>query len=198
MTGGHGGRPSMRVLLVDNYDSFAFNLAQALRVLGADVEIFRNDAITVDEALARRPDRFVVSPGPCSPGEAGISVELCRRASAPLLGVCLGHQSLVHAFGGRVGRAPRVVHGKTSLIAHGGEGLFRGLSNPFPAARYHSLAALDLPPCFEVTARTADRGELMAVRHRERPLSGVQFHPESYLTPEGSALLANFLESPPA
>ena len=189
---------SLRVLLVDNYDSFAFNLAQALRVLGAEVLVCRNDAISVEEALARRPDRFVVSPGPRSPDQAGISVELCRRADAPLLGVCLGHQSLVQAFGGRVGRAPRVVHGKASGIAHDGKGLFRGLSNPFPAARYHSLAALDVPPCFEVTARTADRGELMAVRHRQRPLYGVQFHPESYLTPEGGALLGNFLESAPA
>jgi anthranilate synthase/aminodeoxychorismate synthase-like glutamine amidotransferase len=183
----------VRVLLVDNYDSFAWNLVQALRVLGAEVVVFRNDEITVDEALARAPDRYVISPGPCSPREAGISVDLCRRADAPLLGVCLGHQSLVEAFGGRVGRAPRVMHGKASPIAHDGTGLFRGLLSPFPAARYHSLAALDLPDCFEITARTADRGELMAIRHRERPLFGVQFHPESYLTPAGSALLRNFL-----
>jgi len=188
----------LRVLLVDNYDSFAYNLAQALRILGADVEVFRNDAITADEALERRPDRFVVSPGPCSPDEAGISVELCRRADAPLLGVCLGHQSLVQAFGGRVGRAPRVMHGKASPVAHDRRGLFRGLPSPFPAARYHSLAALEVPECFEVTAWTADRDELMAVRHRERPLLGVQFHPESYLTPEGGAILRNFLESPTA
>ncbi len=186
-----------RVLLIDNYDSFAFNLAQALRVLGAEVEVFRNDAISADEALARKPDRFVVSPGPCSPEEAGISVDLCSRADAPLLGVCLGHQSLVRAFGGKVGRAPRVVHGKASPITHDGKGLFRGLPNPFRAARYHSLAALDVPRCFEVNARTADTGELMAVRHRDRPLYGVQFHPESYLTPEGSAILGNFLESAP-
>jgi anthranilate synthase component 2 len=189
---------NLRVLLVDNYDSFAYNLAQALRMLGADVEVFRNDAITVDEALARRPDRFVVSPGPRSPAEAGISVELCRRADAPLLGVCLGHQSLVEAFGGTVGRAPRVMHGKASPVAHDGRGLFRGLPNPFAAARYHSLAALTVPECFEMTARTADRGELMAVRHRLRPLWGVQFHPESYLTHEGGAILRNFLESPEA
>jgi anthranilate synthase component 2 len=187
---------SLHVLLVDNYDSFAFNLAQALRLLGADVRVFRNDAISVDEALAMRCDRLVVSPGPCSPDEAGISVELCRRADAPLLGVCLGHQCLVQAFGGRVGRAPRVMHGKASPIEHDGAGLFRGLPSPFPAARYHSLAALEVPPCFEVLARTADRKELMAVRHRERPLTGVQFHPESYLTPSGGALLRNFLESP--
>ncbi|HEX5139225.1 MAG TPA: aminodeoxychorismate/anthranilate synthase component II [Planctomycetota bacterium] len=186
----------LRVLLVDNYDSFAYNLAQALRVLGAEVEVFRNDAITADEALGREPDRFVVSPGPCSPDEAGISVELCRRAAAPLLGVCLGHQSLVQAFGGRVGRAPRVMHGKASPIAHDGRGLFSGLPSPFPAARYHSLAALEIPSCFEVTARTADHGELMALRHRGRPLHGVQFHPESYLTPLGGAILRNFLESP--
>jgi anthranilate synthase component 2 len=185
----------VRVLLVDNYDSFAHNLAQALRILGATVEVVRNDALGVDEALERRPDRFVVSPGPRSPREAGISVELCRRADAPLLGVCLGHQSLVEAFGGRVGRAPRVMHGKASPIAHEGTGLFRGLPNPFPAARYHSLAALEVPGCFEVSAWTADRRELMAVRHRERPLFGVQFHPESYLTPDGCALLRNFLES---
>jgi anthranilate synthase/aminodeoxychorismate synthase-like glutamine amidotransferase len=187
-----------RVLLVDNYDSFAYNLAQALRVLGAEVEVFRNDAISAEEALARRPDRIVVSPGPCSPDEAGISVEVCRRSGVPLLGVCLGHQSLVQAFGGRIGRAPRVMHGKASPVAHDGRGLFRGLPSPFPAARYHSLAALDLPPCFEVTARTADRGELMAVRHRERPLFGLQFHPESYLTPLGGEILRNFLESPRA
>lgn len=187
---------SVRVLLVDNYDSFAWNLAQAMRVLGAQVEVFRNDAITADEALERAPDRFVVSPGPCSPREAGISVELCRRAAAPLLGVCLGHQSLVHAFGGTVGRAPRVMHGKASPVEHDGRGLFRGIPNPFAAARYHSLAALAVPDCFEVTARTADRGELMALRHRDRPLLGVQFHPESYLTPSGGALLRNFLESP--
>lgn len=186
---------SRSVLLVDNYDSFAYNLAQALRALGASVEVFRNDAIGVDEALERRPDRFVISPGPCSPAEAGISVELCRRADAPLIGVCLGHQALVQAFGGRIGRAPRVMHGKTSPVVHGGEGLFRGVPSPFPAARYHSLAALDVPACFEVLARTDD-GELMAVRHRERPLWGVQFHPESYLTAHGGTLLRNFLESP--
>jgi len=189
---------SLSVLLIDNYDSFTYNLAQAFRVLGADVEVFRNDEITVDEALARRPDRLVVSPGPCSPDVAGISIEVCRRANVPLLGVCLGHQSLVQAFGGRVGRAPRVMHGKASPIAHDGRGIFRGLPSPFPAARYHSLAALEVPACLEVAAQTADRGELMAVRHRELPLHGVQFHPESYLTPLGGAILGNFLESPAA
>jgi anthranilate synthase/aminodeoxychorismate synthase-like glutamine amidotransferase len=185
----------VRVLLIDNYDSFAWNLVQALRVLGASVEVVRNDAIAAAEALDRGADRIVISPGPCSPREAGISVDVCRGASVPLLGVCLGHQGLVAAFGGRIGRAGRILHGKTSLVSHDGEGLLRGLPDPFRAARYHSLAALEIPPCLEVTARTADLGEPMAVRHRERPLWGVQFHPESYLTPEGSQLLGNFLES---
>lgn len=183
----------MRVLLVDNYDSFAWNLVQALRVLGARVDVVRNDEIPVERVLASRPDRIVISPGPCSPDQAGISVDLCRRAAVPLLGVCLGHQSLVQAFGGRIGRAERVMHGKTSPIRHDGKGLFRGLPQDFPAARYHSLEATLLPECFEVQARTADRGELMAVRHRERPLHGVQFHPESFLTAAGPLLLANFL-----
>ncbi|MHC4817408.1 MAG: anthranilate synthase component II [Planctomycetota bacterium] len=187
----------MQVLLIDNYDSFAFNLVQGLRVLGADVEVFRNDAITVGEALARCPDRLVVSPGPRGPDQAGISVELCRRANVPLLGVCLGHQSLVQAFGGRIGRAERILHGKTSPIRHDGRGLFRGLPETFPAARYHSLMPIEIPDCFEVTARTADCGEPMAVTHRERPLYGLQFHPESFLTERGCDLLQNFLESAP-
>ena len=186
----------MYVLLIDNYDSFAYNLVQALRVLGATVEVVRNDAVTVAEAIARAPDRYVISPGPCTPDEAGISVELCRRAEAPLLGVCLGHQSLVQAFGGRIGRAERIFHGKTSPITHDGRGLFRGLPETFAAARYHSLVAAEIPGCFEVSARTADAGEPMGVRHRERPLFGLQFHPESFLTPQGCDLLGNFLESP--
>jgi len=186
----------MRVLLVDNYDSFAYNLVQALRVLGAAVDVVRHDRVTVDEALAHPADRFVVSPGPRTPDDAGISVELCARADRPLLGVCLGHQSLVQAFGGIVVRAARILHGKTSPVVHDGTGLFRGLPSPFPAARYHSLVADRIPDCFEVTARTGDRGEPMAVGHRERPLWGVQFHPESYLTPAGCELLRNFLESP--
>ncbi len=187
----------MRLLLIDNYDSFAHNLVQGFRVLGAEVEVFRNDAITVDEALARRPDRFVISPGPRGPDQAGISVELCRRANAPLLGVCLGHQSLVRAFGGRIGRAERILHGKTSPIRHDGRGLFRGLPETFQAARYHSLVAVEIPECFEITARTADRDEPMAVTHREKPLYGLQFHPESFLTERGCDLLQNFLESAP-
>jgi len=186
----------VRVLLVDNYDSFAYNLVQAFRVLGAHVEVFRNDAAPVERLLDRRPDRFVISPGPCTPNEAGVSLELCRRAPAPLLGVCLGHQSLAQAFGARIVRAERVMHGKTSPVTHDGRGLFRGLPDPFVAARYHSLVAIDLPSCLEPCAATADWGELMAIRHRERPLHGVQFHPESYLTPCGLDLLRNFLADP--
>ena len=186
----------MRVVLIDNYDSFAFNLVQALRVLGASVEVHRNDALPVDEVLALGADRYVVSPGPCTPRQAGISVELCRRAEAPLLGVCLGHQALVEAFGGDVGRAARVRHGKTSPIVHDGTGVLRGLPSPFPAARYHSLIATRVPDVLEVCAWTENAREPMAVRHRDRPLFGVQFHPESYLTPRGCDLLRNFLESP--
>ena len=184
----------MRVLLIDNYDSFAYNLVQALRVLGAEVEVWRNDALGVDDVLARGADRVVISPGPCTPNEAGISVELCRRVEVPLLGVCLGHQCLVAAFGGTVDRAARVRHGKTSPIRHDGRGVFRGIESPFLAARYHSLVATALPDCLELSASTADMDEPMAVRHRERPLVGVQFHPESFLTPDGPQLLRNFLE----
>ncbi|MHC4953217.1 MAG: anthranilate synthase component II [Planctomycetota bacterium] len=184
----------MRILLIDNYDSFAYNLVQALRVLGAEVEVFRNDVISVDGALARPHDRVVISPGPCTPAEAGISVELCRRSRAPLLGVCLGHQSLVAAFGGRVDRAERVRHGKTSPVRHDGDGLLARLPDPFVAARYHSLVAREIPSCLRVCAAAADDGECMAVRHESRPLFGVQFHPESFLTPDGPRILRNFLE----
>ena len=188
----------MHVLLIDNYDSFAYNLVQALRVLGASVEVVRNDVLGVDEALRKRADRIVISPGPCTPNEAGISVDLCRRARVPLLGVCLGHQCLVDAFGGVVGRADRILHGKTSPVAHGGTGLFDGLPDPFTVARYHSLIARKIPDCFELTAETADEAEPMAIAHRERPLFGVQFHPESFLTPDGPVLLRNFLELAPS
>jgi anthranilate synthase/aminodeoxychorismate synthase-like glutamine amidotransferase len=184
----------MKVLMVDNYDSFTYNLVQYLGELGADLDVVRNDAATVDELLARRYDRVVVSPGPCTPNEAGISVEAMRRfpeAGVPSLGVCLGHQSLGQAFGGRVVRH-MPVHGKTTEIEHDGEGLFDGLSNPLQVARYHSLVVdEDLPGELEPTARGG--GVLMAMRHRELPALGVQFHPESVLTPEGKRLLANFL-----
>jgi anthranilate synthase/aminodeoxychorismate synthase-like glutamine amidotransferase len=183
-----------RVLMVDNYDSFTYNLVQYLGELGADLEVVRNDAATVDELLGRRYDRVVVSPGPCTPNEAGISVEVMRRfpeAGVPSLGVCLGHQSLGQAFGGSVIRH-LPVHGKTTEIEHDGEGLFAGLPNPLQVARYHSLVVDDdLPDELEPTARGG--GVLMAMRHRELPALGVQFHPESVLTPDGKRLLANFL-----
>jgi anthranilate synthase/aminodeoxychorismate synthase-like glutamine amidotransferase len=194
-TGGQGAdRP--RLLLIDNYDSFTYNLVQAFLVLGADVTVYRNDEITVPEALALKPSHLCISPGPGRPEGAGVSLDMIAAFAGrvPVLGVCLGHQSLVHHFGGRVVSAPRLMHGKTSPVSHDGRTIFAGLSNPFQAGRYHSLAAEDasLPAVLEVTART-DQGEIMGVRHRELPLEGVQFHPESVLTPEGNILLGNFL-----
>jgi len=185
------------LLMLDNYDSFTYNLVQYLQELGADVRVFRNDKITVEEIAALRPRRIVISPGPCSPAEAGISVELIQRLSGsiPMLGVCLGHQSIGHAFGGKVIRAPHLMHGKTSLIHHDGSGVFKGLTNPFVATRYHSLIVEkeSLPDCLRVTA-WVDDGTIMGLEHRERPLWGVQFHPESILTVEGKNLLKNFLD----
>jgi anthranilate synthase/aminodeoxychorismate synthase-like glutamine amidotransferase len=184
------------VLLLDNYDSFTFNLYQYLGELGADVTVVRNDAVGAEEALASGPDRVVISPGPGTPDQAGISLELIARAAGrmPLLGVCLGHQSLGQAFGGRVVRAPRLMHGKTSEVHHDGRTLFAGLPSPFVATRYHSLvvARESVPECLEVSAWTDD-GTVMGLRHREHALEGVQFHPESILTTEGKALLRNFL-----
>jgi anthranilate synthase/aminodeoxychorismate synthase-like glutamine amidotransferase len=184
----------MRVLVIDNYDSFTYNLVQYLGELGAELEVVRNDRAGVDELLARRPDRVVVSPGPCTPNEAGISVETMRRfpeAGVPTLGVCLGHQSLAQAFGGRVVRH-EPVHGKTTVIEHDGRSLFAGLDSPLTVGRYHSLVVdPDLPDCLERTATGGD--VVMGVRHRELPAEGVQFHPESVLTPQGKRLLANFL-----
>jgi anthranilate synthase component 2 len=186
------------ILLIDNYDSFTYNLYQFLAELGASVEVVRNDAITVDEIRVRlnEVDRIVISPGPCTPVEAGICVPLIQQlaGSVPILGVCLGHQSIGAAFGGNVIRAPEVLHGKTSAIHHFGRGVFRGLANPFTATRYHSLIVerSSLPPALEVTAETAD-GIVMGLRHRELPVEGVQFHPESILTPVGKQLLANFI-----
>jgi len=185
------------LLMIDNYDSFTYNLVQYLRELGEQVEVYRNDKITVDEIKLRRPRRLVVSPGPCSPTEAGISVAAIQRLAGelPILGVCLGHQSIGQAFGGRIVRADRLMHGKTSPVLHDGRELFAGLSNPFDATRYHSLLVerQSLPDCLEVTAWTAE-GEIMGMRHRELPVWGVQFHPESILTVEGKQLLKNFLE----
>jgi anthranilate synthase/aminodeoxychorismate synthase-like glutamine amidotransferase len=184
----------MKVLVIDNYDSFTYNLVQYLGELGAEVEVVRNDRATVADLLERRPDRVVVSPGPCTPTEAGISVEAMKafpEAGIPSLGVCLGHQSMVEAFGGEVVRA-EPVHGKNAEIAHNGEGIYAGLTNPLEAGRYHSLIAdPDLPEELEVTSTSGDI--VMGVRHRTLPAEGVQFHPESVLTPEGKKLLANFL-----
>jgi len=183
--------------MIDNYDSFTYNLVQAFGVLGATVRVERNDAITVDEVERLKPDRIVISPGPCTPLEAGISVEVIRRFAGrvPILGVCLGHQSIGHAFGGEVVRADRLMHGKTSEIRHDGRGVFVGLPDPFVATRYHSLVVREssLPACLVATAHSADQGELMGVRHREFAVEGVQFHPESFLTPDGPGLLKNFL-----
>jgi anthranilate synthase component 2 len=185
-----------RVLLIDNYDSFTYNLYQYLCELGAEVTVRRNDAISVDEARAFDPDSVVISPGPGVPGDAGISIDLIRALgpSVPILGVCLGHQAVAVAFGGVVSRAPELMHGKASDIHHDGSGVFEGLPSPFSAIRYHSLCAVaeSLPRALEVTARTTT-GVIMAVRHREYPVHGVQFHPESILTEHGKALLNNFL-----
>ena len=183
------------ILLVDNYDSFTYNLAHLFGELGAEVVVRRNDAIDADEAERLAPSHLVVSPGPGRPADAGVSVELVRRlgASVPTLGVCLGHQVIVEAFGGEVGQAKRLVHGKPSEIEHDGRGLFDGLPERFEAGRYHSLAATTIPGELEVSA-TCSEGEVMAVRHRELPVDGVQFHPESVLTPVGPDLARNFLE----
>jgi len=185
------------LLMIDNYDSFTYNLVQYLAELGETVEVHRNDKISVAEIAARHPDRLVISPGPCSPAEAGISVAAIRELAGtlPILGVCLGHQAIGQAFGGRIVRAERLMHGKTSPVHHDGRELFQGLANPFDAIRYHSLLIerATLPACLEVTAWTAE-GEIMGVRHRQLPLWGVQFHPESILTLEGKPLLRNFLE----
>jgi len=185
------------LLMIDNYDSFTYNLVQYLGELGEEIRVFRNDAITIQGIRELGPERIVISPGPCTPNEAGISVEVIRQFAGkiPLLGVCLGHQSIGAAFGGEIIRAPRLMHGKTSTIHHDGRTIFEGLSNPFEATRYHSLLIRKetLPQCLEITAWT-DRNEIMGVRHREFIVEGVQFHPESILTTEGKALLGNFLK----
>jgi anthranilate synthase/aminodeoxychorismate synthase-like glutamine amidotransferase len=187
----------MRTLIVDNYDSFTYNLVQYLGELGAEIEVVRNDRATVDELLAGGWERVVVSPGPCTPAEAGISVEVMRRfpeAGIPALGVCLGHQSLARAFGGQVVRH-QPIHGKTAEIEHDGRTIYAGLSNPLTVGRYHSLVVdPDLPDCLEISATGA--GVVMGIRHRELPAEGVQFHPESVLTDEGMALLRTFLATP--
>jgi len=185
------------LLMIDNYDSFTYNLVQYLGELGEDVRVYRNDEITLEQIAAMNPQRIVVSPGPCTPHEAGVSVPVIRRFAGkiPLLGVCLGHQSIGQAFGGRIVHAKQLMHGKVSEIRHRNTGVFRGLPNPLTATRYHSLVIEreSLPDCLEVTAWTDD-GEIMGVRHKELAVEGVQFHPESFLTEHGHDLLANFLK----
>jgi len=194
------------ILVIDNYDSFTYNLVQYLGELGAEVAVHRNDQIELDEVARLAPTHIVISPGPCTPNEAGISVPLIKRfaATVPILGVCLGHQSIGQAFGGHIIRAANVMHGKTSMIYHSDHGVFKGLANPFEATRYHSLVIdkTRVPQCLEVTAWTRDDhgdvDEIMGVRHKEYPVQGVQFHPESILTQFGHELLKNFLEGQPA
>jgi anthranilate synthase component 2 len=182
------------LLMIDNYDSFTYNLVHLFQELGAEVVVYRNDAITADEAEALAPSRVVVSPGPGRPGDAGVSVDVIRRLGphVPTLGVCLGHQAIVEAFGGDIGQARALLHGKSSPVEHDGKGVFAGLPATIEAGRYHSLAAIRVPDELEVTARTLD-GEVMGVRHRTLPIEGVQFHPESVLTPLGADLARNFL-----
>jgi anthranilate synthase component II len=185
------------LLMIDNYDSFTYNLVQYFGILGEEVKVYRNDRITLDEVEELAPERVVISPGPCSPAEAGISMPLISRFAGqiPILGVCLGHQAIGAAFGGNVVRSGFLMHGKTSSIHHDGRGLFEGLSNPFQATRYHSLVVErnSIPECLEMTA-WVDEGEIMGLRHRELPVWGVQFHPESILTEGGMEILKNFLE----
>jgi anthranilate synthase/aminodeoxychorismate synthase-like glutamine amidotransferase len=187
----------VKVLLIDNYDSFTYNLAQYLGELGAEVSVERNDAISLDQIRERNPDAIVISPGPCTPNEAGISMDVIQTFTGqiPMLGVCLGHQSIGQVFGGRIVRAPRIMHGKTSKIFHDEKGLFAGVENPFVATRYHSLviAPESLPDSLEITAKTWE-DEIMGVRHKQHLVEGVQFHPESIMTSAGKKLLANFLE----
>ncbi len=185
------------LLVLDNYDSFTYNLVQYFGELGADLMVKRNDEISLEEIAALRPERIVISPGPCTPNEAGISNDVIRNfgQSTPVLGVCLGHQCIGHVFGGEVVRAGRLMHGKTSPILHNGEGVFAGLPNPFEATRYHSLLVKreTFPDCLQITAETAEK-EIMGLRHKQFPIHGVQFHPESILTVEGKRLLENFLK----
>ena len=189
---------SPRVLLIDNYDSFTYNLVQAFLMAGAQVEVHRNDVISVEQALAIGATHLVISPGPGTPRDAGISMRMIEAFAGrlPIFGVCLGHQSLVEVFGGKVVRAGRLMHGKVSPVAHDGKGVFSGMPQDFQAGRYHSLIAdpSSIPAVLEVTARTAE-GEIMGVRHRSLPIEGVQFHPESVLTPEGPILMGNFLKT---
>ena len=186
------------ILMVDNYDSFTYNLVQYFGELKAKVVVYRNDAITLDQIAGLKPERIVISPGPSNPENAGISVDVIKTfaGKVPLLGVCLGHQSIGYAFGGKIIRAGKLMHGKTSRIRHNGKDLFQGMSNPFEATRYHSLVIEEktIPDCLDITARSEDDNEIMGVRHKTLPVWGVQFHPESILTKEGKNILENFLQ----
>jgi anthranilate synthase/aminodeoxychorismate synthase-like glutamine amidotransferase len=185
------------IVIIDNYDSFTYNIVQTIGGMGTDVRVFRNDTVDVSFIEGLQPDRLLISPGPCTPSKAGISIEAIRHFAGriPILGVCLGHQAIGEAFGGDTIRAARLMHGKTSPISHDGKGVFTNLPNPFEAMRYHSLVVSEatLPDCLEITAKS-DQGELMGLRHRELPIEGVQFHPESIMTPDGVQLLKNFLD----
>ncbi|MGB3647756.1 MAG: aminodeoxychorismate/anthranilate synthase component II [Desulfobulbales bacterium] len=185
------------IVIIDNYDSFTYNIVQTIGGMGAEVRVFRNDTVDISFIGGLKPDRLLISPGPCTPTKAGISIEAIRyfAGKIPILGVCLGHQSIGEAFGGDTIRASRLMHGKTSPISHDGKGVFTNLPNPFEAMRYHSLVVSEatLPECLEITAKS-DQGELMGLRHRELPIEGVQFHPESIMTPDGVQLLKNFLD----
>ncbi len=185
------------IVMIDNYDSFTYNLVQEMGKLGAEMEVYRNDVLSVDELEAQQPTALIISPGPGTPDQAGISVEAVQRFSGriPLLGVCLGHQAIAQAFGGRIIHADRIMHGKTSPITHNGEGIFKDAPNPFAGGRYHSLAVehQSLPDGFEITAESDD-GEIMGIRHRRHPTIGIQFHPESVLTPDGPQIMKNFLD----
>jgi anthranilate synthase/aminodeoxychorismate synthase-like glutamine amidotransferase len=184
------------IVMIDNYDSFTYNLVQYIGQLGGAVEVYRNDKISIDEIRGLKPDAIVLSPGPCTPEKAGISVEVIREfaTTIPILGVCLGHQAIGYAFGAAVVRAQRIMHGKTSTVINDGRTIFKGLPNPFVAGRYHSLIVKrnSLPDCLEISAET-EEGEIMGIRHKEYPVEGVQFHPESVLTPNGKRILKNFL-----
>ena len=188
------------ILMIDNYDSFVYNLVQYLGELGEDIRVFRNDKITIPHIEDLRPDHIIISPGPCTPNEAGISLQLIQhfKGKIPIMGVCLGHQAIGQAFGGDVVRAPRLMHGKTSQVFHDGKGVFAGLKNPLTATRYHSLIVKKetLPACLEISAET-DAGEIMGIRHKEYAIEGVQFHPESILTEAGHAMLEKFLSLDP-
>lgn len=186
------------LLMIDNYDSFTYNIVQYLGILGEEVVVYRNDAISIEEINALQPDSLVISPGPCTPKEAGISVAAIKNLAGrlPILGICLGHQSIGAAFGGRISRAGQIMHGKTSQIAHNNQELFKGIPNPFEATRYHSLVIErdSLPTCLEITATALNDQEIMGIKHRELPVWGIQFHPESILTKSGMKILDNFLQ----